>query len=172
MQRLSDDDFSPKAAGVPFANGTKTRVNKSAEKSAFQFIIAPRNRWGKEKELAVFSRLLDTAWRAFRFWLLAISFWRFRGQRPTANSQQFLLRMQQAAKVQRFVATEVALSPPPRVHPPLKPLGVDFVRLEGGSESVGARVVGFGTEVQVVVLGGVEHRIEAGYGGHADGAWR
>ncbi len=55
---------------------------KCAEKSAFQFIITPRNRWGKEKELAVFSRLLDTA---VGYWPLAVNHWLLVFSRPTAN---------------------------------------------------------------------------------------
>lgn len=57
MQRLLDNDFPQRPRGL-VVQRDKTQVNKSAEKSAFQFVVAPRNRWGKEKELAVFPGFL------------------------------------------------------------------------------------------------------------------
>ena len=44
------------------------------------------------------------------------------------------------------------------------------MRLQGRREGVGTRFVGFGAEVQVIVLLRVQYRIQAGDRRHADGA--
>lgn len=46
------------------------------------------------------------------------------------------------------------------------------MRRKRGRKSMGAGIVRFGAEVQIVVLFRVEHGVNGGDGGHADGAGR